>query len=298
MSQKWLHERMVALGVHPLHCEQHDEMRLKRRVFWPDEDLVAVLIDGDHNPASSMKRIQSVAEQLGPFPIQWVYGNWAASYLKAWQQLLVSHRLEARECDPVTPGKNTADIMLVVDAMELYAEGIRKFVLVASDSDYTPLVSRLCAKGCLVVVLGKATAPLALQEAASAFHRIDHPVVPDHLVPVYERSPAAHPVVLPQTGRVECFDAPSEKVTPVQPGDAPEQLHQWVLAQLMIYETAPYAWVEVPRFGHYLWTRCGFRSKAHSYKNITVLLKAFPKVFEVCSFQEKALLYKVRRVKA
>ena len=86
--------------------------------------------------APSIGLFQSLAERLGPLPVQWVYGNWPAGNLKPWQQVLDTHRLEERECGFVALGKNAADITLTRDMMLLYAEGIRKFVLVASDSDY------------------------------------------------------------------------------------------------------------------------------------------------------------------
>ena len=53
-------------------------------------------------------------------------------------------------------GKNSADIRLVVDAMELsYAkEHIDTFVVVSGDSDFTPLVSKLKENGRTVIGLG------------------------------------------------------------------------------------------------------------------------------------------------
>lgn len=53
-------------------------------------------------------------------------------------------------------GKNSADIRLVVDAMELsYAkEHIDTFVIVSGDSDFTPLVSKLKENGRTVIGLG------------------------------------------------------------------------------------------------------------------------------------------------
>jgi hypothetical protein len=53
-------------------------------------------------------------------------------------------------------GKNSADIRLVVDAMELsYAkEHIDSFVIVSGDSDFTPLVLRLKENGKSVIGVG------------------------------------------------------------------------------------------------------------------------------------------------
>lgn len=53
-------------------------------------------------------------------------------------------------------GKNSADIKMVVDAMELsYAKGhIDTFVLVSGDSDFSPLVSKLRENGKYIIGLG------------------------------------------------------------------------------------------------------------------------------------------------
>ena len=297
MSWKWQKQRAISLGVHPIQPDQHYEARQKQRVSWPDEDAVAVLIDGDHTPASSIGLVQSLAERLGTLSLQWVYGNWAAGYLRSWQQILFNHRLEAVACESVTPGKNAADIAVTRDSMLLYMKGIRKFVLVASDSDYTPLVSWLCTHGCIVIVIGKAQTPLALQRVASAFHRIDHGVLPERLVPVYTRSRAAHAIVPPQADRVVPSDALPEEAMPLQPGASSTQVRQWVLQRLREYETTPSGWVQVPPFRDVLRSRFGFRPKDYQYKDIMGVLKAFPEAFELRLSSGHDAIHDVRRVK-
>lgn len=295
MSQKWQRERAASLGVRSVQHDQHHESRQKRRVYWPDEDSVALLIDGDHMPAHSIGQFQSLAERLGPLPLQWVYGNWSAGCLKSWQQVLSSHRLEARRLRRGTFGKNGADIALTVDAMLLYGEGVRKFVLVASDSDYTPLVEALCALGCSVLVIGKTSMPLALQQAASAFRLIDD-AVPERQVPVYTRPFSARDIVLPQADTVLEHDSASDETTFVPKEDSSEQVKRWVLERLASYEPAPYSWVQVPRFRDVLRIEFAFRPKAHGYKHLMALLEAFPDVFELRFSHGQAFVHEVRRV--
>jgi len=63
-----------------------------------------------------------------------------------------------------TTGKNSADIRLVVDAMDLSwsKEHIDTFVIVSGDSDFSPLVAKLKENGRHVIGLGmkKSTSPL------------------------------------------------------------------------------------------------------------------------------------------
>lgn len=65
-------------------------------------------------------------------------------------------RLSLRPMVNLAVGKNSTDIALAVDAMDLViAERPEVVVLVSSDSDYTPLVGRLREKGCWVRGFGQ-----------------------------------------------------------------------------------------------------------------------------------------------
>jgi hypothetical protein len=67
------------------------------------------------------------------------------------------------------PGHNATDIALVIGAMDLLYCGIRQFCLVAGDSDYVPLVSRVRQDGCTVLVIGTPAVSSALKEVSSVF---------------------------------------------------------------------------------------------------------------------------------
>ena len=296
MLWKWKNRRNTSLGIRPVQGNQNRETRKKQRICWPDEFSVALLIDGDHMSSQSISGLQSYAERLGPLSIQRVYGNWSSGHLVKWQQILAEHRLEPRHCGSVSPGKNAADIALTRDVTLLYTEGMRKFVLVASDSDYTPLVSWLCTNGCLVVVFGSATTPLALQQAASTFHLINHYSLPERQVPVYDRPLPARSGVLSPADRVVGPDSAFEEVTPLSVGATPVQVKQWVLEQLMSYEATPYGWVQFPSFRDALRATFGFRPKAYRYKDIMTFLKAFPDVFELRTSSGQMFVHEVRRV--
>src|SRR5512141_2021816 len=71
-----------------------------------------------------------------------------------------------------TTGKNSADIRLVVDAMDLSwsKEHIDTFVIVSGDSDFSPLVAKLKENGKHVIGLGmKASTSLLLANACDEF---------------------------------------------------------------------------------------------------------------------------------
>lgn len=65
-------------------------------------------------------------------------------------------RLSIRPMVNLAAGKNSTDIALAVDAIDLaLAERPQVIVIASSDSDFAPLVSRLREKGCRVVGVGQ-----------------------------------------------------------------------------------------------------------------------------------------------
>ncbi|MEZ5723187.1 MAG: NYN domain-containing protein [Paracoccaceae bacterium] len=67
-------------------------------------------------------------------------------------------------------GKNAADLLLSIDAVELaLREGYEMFVIASSDGDFSHLAIRLRETGHLVVGCGVATAPARFRTACSRF---------------------------------------------------------------------------------------------------------------------------------
>jgi len=107
---------------------------------------------------------------MGGVTIRQVYGNWAAPSMQSWKKHLTHYALEPMGN---RPGHNATDIALVIGAMDLLYRGIRHFCLVAGDSDYIPLVSRLRQDGCMVLVIGTSAISSALKKVSSVFLSTD-----------------------------------------------------------------------------------------------------------------------------
>ena len=102
-----------------------------------------------------MKRVLERLVEKGKVVAKRAYADWArfGEYATGLHEL----GIELTEIpERGMTGKNSADIRLVVDAMELsYAkEHIDTFVIVSGDSDFTPLVLRLKENGKTVVGVG------------------------------------------------------------------------------------------------------------------------------------------------
>lgn len=114
---------------------------------------VMLLVDADNVSADVIEQAvdRSLAEH-GAVHVRRAYCN-AETALK--QQSLFK-RLSMRPMVNLSAGKNSTDIALAVDAIDLViAERPDIVVLVSSDSDFAPLVIRLREKGCRVCGIGQ-----------------------------------------------------------------------------------------------------------------------------------------------
>ena len=114
---------------------------------------VMLLIDADNVSADVIEQaVQRTLADQGAIQVRRAYCN-AETALK--QQALFK-RLSVRPMVNLASGKNSTDIALAVDAMDLVvAERPELVVLVSSDSDFAPLVIRLREKGCRVCGIGQ-----------------------------------------------------------------------------------------------------------------------------------------------
>ncbi|MBI1416334.1 MAG: NYN domain-containing protein [Limimaricola sp.] len=123
---------------------------------------VAVLVDGDNVAPRYGAQIMAEAERHGRVDIARVY--LAANRPSDW---LTQPRLRAIHAGH---GKNAADILLCIDAMELaLTQDIGSFVLASADRDFTHIAQRLRERGLSVLGLGEAKAPEAFRLACSGF---------------------------------------------------------------------------------------------------------------------------------
>ena len=115
--------------------------------------VVMLLIDADNVSADVIEQaVQRTLADQGAIHVRRAYCN-AETALK--HQALFK-RLSVRPMVNLAAGKNSTDIALAVDAIDLaVAERPDVVVLVSSDSDFAPLVIRLREKGCRVCGIGQ-----------------------------------------------------------------------------------------------------------------------------------------------
>ncbi|MGB8697435.1 MULTISPECIES: NYN domain-containing protein [Acinetobacter] len=135
----------------------------------------AVLIDADN---SSINAISSVLEEVAKYGIasvKRVYGDWSSDTLKKWRDVLLPHAITPVQQFAYTKGKDATDMILIIDAMDLlYAGALDGFCIVSSDSDFTPLASRIRENGLNVFGFGKKSTPEAFKKACDKFIYVEN----------------------------------------------------------------------------------------------------------------------------
>ena len=101
---------------------------------------LAVLIDADNTSPQWADAIFEEVATLGEASVRRIYGDFSGTQLRGWQEKLAAHSVIPHQQFAYTKGKNSSDIALVIDAMDLLHNGrFSGFVLVSSDSDFTRL---------------------------------------------------------------------------------------------------------------------------------------------------------------
>ena len=122
--------------------------------------LIAVLIDGDNLSFERMEDIMGFVSRYGDAVVRRIYGDWTRKALSAWKGTAREHGFRLVQASSYASGKNTTDIALVIDAMDILRDGrVDCFCLVASDGDYTPLAQRIREAGLKVLGYGRARLP-------------------------------------------------------------------------------------------------------------------------------------------
>lgn len=131
---------------------------------------LALFIDADN-----------ISIKVAPGIIDRLSAKWDVCYRRAYglnllnqADVLRKHSIVPVEVLSNTPGKNSTDFALVIDAIEELCLGnCDAICLVSADGDFTRMVQRIREKGKLAIVFGKSTAAAALRSACSEFHAIE-----------------------------------------------------------------------------------------------------------------------------
>src|SRR5690554_5237070 len=131
---------------------------------------LAVLIDADNTSFKVADALFDEVAKIGEASLRRIYGDFSDSRLRSWADILARHAILPYQQFAYTSGKNSSDIVLVIDAMDLLHSGrFDGFVLVSSDSDFTRLAARIREQGLDVFGIGAQKTPEAFRKACKRF---------------------------------------------------------------------------------------------------------------------------------
>ena len=131
---------------------------------------LAVLIDADNTSPKVADGLFDEIAKIGEASLRRIYGDFSKGQQAGWERVLQKHAIIAQQQFAYTTGKNSTDIALVIDAMDLLLTGrFDGFCLVSSDSDFTRLAARIREQGTDVYGIGQQKTPEAFRQACTRF---------------------------------------------------------------------------------------------------------------------------------
>jgi len=135
-----------------------------------NKDRITILIDAENVGYNKIDNVISELANLGIIKQKVAYANWQKTNLKNWENIIIKHSIQTIQQFDYTKGKNACDIKLVIDAMKiLHTRSTDAFCIVASDSDYAPLVQEIRTQDLPVYGFGDQQTPLAFINACNKF---------------------------------------------------------------------------------------------------------------------------------
>ncbi|PAS98675.1 MAG: hypothetical protein CGU28_00555 [Candidatus Dactylopiibacterium carminicum] len=237
--------------------------------------FVALFIDADNAPASHIDVILNELAGFGTVSIRRAYGNWKGERLTSWERILHEYAIQPIQQFDLTKGKNATDMALAIDAMDaLYSRRVDVFALVSSDSDFTPLATRLQADGKLVVGFGERKTPAPFVNACSKFLYLDRE----------EAAPQGENGHLPSAS-VKKWSAKELK------GDTKLVT---LLRNAVQAAEGDDGWSPLGRVGSQIANQASFDSRNYGYKKLVDLFRAAD-LFDLESREDKGVFLRDRR---
>ena len=226
------------------------------------ESRIAVLVDCDNVQPAILDHALRFVAQFGRVVVRRGYGNGGTLAGSRWQTKLTELAFTPCLQYQYASGKNTADIALALDAMEmLFDEIVDTLCLVTSDSDFAHLCRKLRERGALVCIVGEEKTPSALRNASDHFSEWE---------PIIETAPVD--VV---RSAVENGMAAGKIADPARP-PAKQRPMVVVRAVAMLAGDTPEGKVDLGALGNYMRrTDPSFTPKAYGHSGLLDMLRTY-----------------------
>lgn len=240
---------------------------------------IAMLIDADNTQLAKLEAVIQEVNTLGRIVVKRAYGNWKKEALKRWEGEIKRLAIKPEQQFDYVSGKNATDMALVIDTIELLHRDIYDaFVIVASDSDYTPLAIHLREQGVHVVGVGEKKTPEAFRKSCDEFIYLENLGTP---------IPAPAEAAAPARAKTETRSAKSKKSKQTKAEEEAVAKAEDINEIHMLLRTAwdkyqdedGYAYVSSA--GQFLKrAKPDFDARTYGYSKLSVLISAFPQKYK------------------
>ena len=277
---------------------------------------IAVVIDADNTQISKLEDVFHEISTRGRIVVKRAYGNWHKPTLKNWGEIIKRLAIKAEQQFDYVSGKNATDLALVIDTIELlYTNLYDAFVIVSSDSDYTPLAIKLREAGVYVMGVGEQKTPVAFRNACDEFLFLEN--CSSSVEGSDEQDAASSPQkekaevpISPNNEKEESTkqlkeDAQKTDSTPIASSVPAEEnsekkndLNEIHALLEKAYDTFQDedGWVNVAKVGLFLRrAKPDFDSRTYGFQKLSLFLKNFPEKYDVKIVGEKPNIIAVYR---
>ena len=212
---------------------------------------LAVLIDAENIGAGMMVPLFRELHRIGDPVVRRVFGDFTSAPGSKWAEATERLGLEPRHQFTAVPAKNTVDIRLTIEAMDLLHAGqAEAFCLVTSDADFAPLATRIREQGLPVHGFGTITAATQFRRACSRFTYLEN---------LYANAPSNDPA--------SCRK-PLRPMTDAVP----------ILKAALVQATVHGGWVSIDELGHVLAREhVDFDVRTYGHRSLRELLRTLPR---------------------
>ena len=239
-----------------------------------DFQSMIVLIDADNTQLSKLEGILHEISAYGRIIVKKAYGNWKKQILSKWEEEIKRLAIKAVQQFDYVSGKNTTDIAMVIDAMDLLHTGrYDAVVLVSSDSDFTPLAVRLREDGIYVIGVGEKKTPEAFRNACDDFIYLEY---------IQSSEPRKKEKATKKTAKAKKDSAADQNVQEKEDDSAGiDEIHALLRIAYGKYQDDD-GFINVSAAGTYIKrVKPEFNTYAYGFAKLSDLIRAFPDRYEI-----------------
>lgn len=134
---------------------------------------IAVLIDADNVNSQKFDWILQKIQSFGTITTKRIYGDFTKTHLSSWESSILKYAIEKKHQTSYSTGKNSSDIALAIDAMDLlHSNECDGFCIISSDSDFIGLALRIRRANVPVYGFGNANSIKEFRQACTEFFEI------------------------------------------------------------------------------------------------------------------------------